>query len=212
MIFVRSKEVLIIALLATMAFAAKKKAKNAAEKAQGAQEITNGSEPAPTEQVETNKVDAIDSMESEAKSEPVEPVQDPNDEKAKAATEETEINGDKANNETTNDIEKNENVQSGYYSKVEKDIENQTVDTATTPSSPPTKERLTLLGLLFFLTSTLTVFGFAVLVISSVYYRAYLKQNKTAPFEAPDALNLFFPKPVNYEYEINNLCSKYLDN
>lgn len=105
-----------------------------------------------------------------------------------------------------------ERTATGYFDQVEKSIINQGVQTASFIIERGIKYRLTLLRLIFFLSSTIAIFGFIVLVITSVYYRICLKQNKCAPFEAPDALRILFPKPVNYEYEINNLCSKYLDN
>ena len=95
---------------------------------------------------------------------------------------------------------------------VVKPVVNEEIEIKQPVQSDQIKERLTFLGLLLFLSSTLTCFGVIVLIFSTIYYRIYLKQNKSAPFETPAFLSLFFPKPVNYEYEINNLCSKYLDN
>lgn len=92
---------------------------------------------------------------------------------------------------------------------VEKNVEN---THSSGNENEPIRYRLTLLGLILFISGTLTAFGAALLIFSSIYYRIYLKENKTAPFEAPDFFNLLFPKPVNNEIEINNLCARYLDN
>lgn len=57
-------------------------------------------------------------------------------------------------------------------------------------------------------------FGFfgsiAVCLLLSCYYRLHLLKNKRAPFNAPKGLKPLFPTPVNYEYEITQLCDKYL--
>lgn len=73
-------------------------------------------------------------------------------------------------------------------------------------------KRQTLFGLLFFLFGTLTIFGCLVLAAAVVYYRQELKRTKQVPFEVPDSLSFLFPNPTNDQIEINNLCSKYLDN
>ena len=49
-------------------------------------------------------------------------------------------------------------------------------------------------------------------LLLSCYYRLHLLKNKRAPFNAPKGLKPLFPTPVNYEYEITQLCDKYLAN
>ena len=49
----------------------------------------------------------------------------------------------------------------------------------------------------------------AVCLLLSCYYRLHLLKNKRAPFNAPKGLKPLFPMPVNYEYEITQLCDKY---
>ena len=49
-------------------------------------------------------------------------------------------------------------------------------------------------------------------LVLSCYYRLHLLKNKRAPFNAPKSLKPLFPTPVNYEYEITQLCDKYLAN
>lgn len=67
-------------------------------------------------------------------------------------------------------------------------------------------------GLLFFICAVLLIGGIFLLILLSVYYRLYMFKKKSAPFEAPRILQMFFPKPMNYEHEITILCSKYMNN
>ena len=50
----------------------------------------------------------------------------------------------------------------------------------------------------------------SVCVLLSCYYRFHLIKNKRAPFNAPRSLKPLFPTPVNYEFEISELCNKYM--
>jgi len=58
---------------------------------------------------------------------------------------------------------------------------------------------------------SMVFFGtFAMCILLSCYYRLQLIRNKRAPFNAPKGLQPLFPAAVNYEYEITQLCDKYL--
>ena len=62
---------------------------------------------------------------------------------------------------------------------------------------------------------TFTMFLLAVVsmcILLSCYYRFHLLKHKRAPFNAPRSLKPLFPTPVNYEYEISELCNKYMTN
>ena len=72
--------------------------------------------------------------------------------------------------------------------------------------------KFSLTGFIMFIISIILITGIICLILLSTYYRIYLFKNKQAPFNAPLILQLFFPKPVNYEHEIAVLCSKYMDN
>lgn len=72
--------------------------------------------------------------------------------------------------------------------------------------------RLTPLGFIVFTSGIIALFIAAVLLLSSVYYRLYLKRNKCAPFDMPTSFSALFPQPTNPEYEMEQLCSRYLDN
>ena len=109
-------------------------------------------------------------------------------------------------------VETVETPKGGFYDRVEKSITAQAIDTTAAIVRRDINYRLTTLGVLLFLSASLAVFGAVVLLLSSAYYRVYVERNKCAPFEVPSTLRAFFPQPVNYEYEINSLCSKYLDN
>ena len=63
---------------------------------------------------------------------------------------------------------------------------------------------------LFFFMSVGVLIVLLGLVILSGYYRMYLYKKKVIPFDAPRFLRMFFPKPMNYEHEISELCSKYI--
>ena len=75
-----------------------------------------------------------------------------------------------------------------------------------TPVFPSKSNSFTFLNVISFL-----FFGtIAVCFMLSCYYRLHLLKNKRAPFNAPKGLKPLFPSPVNYEYEITQLCDKYL--
>lgn len=109
-------------------------------------------------------------------------------------------------------VESVDSPKSGFYDRVEKSIAAQAFDGTAAIVRRDINYRLTTLGIVLFLSASLAVFGAIVLFLSSAYYRIYVKRNKCAPFEVPTTFRPLFPQPVNYEYEINNLCSKYLDN
>lgn len=66
-------------------------------------------------------------------------------------------------------------------------------------------------GFSLFYTFIMLIFAIAsVCVLLSCYYRFHLIKNKRAPFNAPRSLKPLFPTPVNYEFEISELCNKYM--
>lgn len=95
------------------------------------------------------------------------------------------------------------------YNKIENIIEDSESDRNVGTSSPNTKQ--TLSGLIMFLLLSFMITGAAILLVSSYAYRYVMKVNKSAPFEAPRFLQVFFPKP-KYDHEINELCRQYIEN
>ena len=212
MILRRTKEVLILTFLITLTLTTKPKAKTPAQEPIPVSEPTETTQTIPEEQPSTTDIATNTSVEAETKTESVEPAITAGNENAETAPVEQEATQPEGNAAISDDKAATEEVATGYYNKVEKEVINNDIEAEPLVTVNQIKYRLTLFGLVLFLSSTLAFFGLAVLILSSAYYRVYLKQNKSAPFEAPEFLRLFFPKPVNYEYEINNLCSKYLDN
>lgn len=227
------KEVLVFAILITVGATAKAAVDNQYPNPQNDIAYSNVIPLTASDTANENQIDATNSVESKIIEEIVNSSVLPSSETTVPNTD-TTITQDTAII-TVNEADNAQERLTGYYDRVEKEIVvqetqlversatgyfNQVEKSITDQDSQPTsfaldkdiKYRLTLFGLIFFLSSTFVIFGVIVLAFSSLYYRIHLKQNKCAPFEAPDALRLLFPKPINYEYEINNLCTKYLDN
>ena len=52
----------------------------------------------------------------------------------------------------------------------------------------------------------------SLVLYSSSYYKRYMYRNRKPLFNAPRFLHFLYPRPVTYEQEISDLCSKYLEN
>ena len=117
----------------------------------------------------------------------------------KNTMEESEKENDQNAKETNNDIDLMITPENPDESQVTE--EKKVVDFA-----PMKHTSVTLMGVISFV-----FFGtIAVCLLLSCYYRLHLLKNKRAPFNAPRGLKPLFPTPVNYEYEITQLCDKYL--
>lgn len=119
-------------------------------------------------------------------------------ETTKSTVKESETENDENAKETNNDIDLVISPENPEESPAE---EKEPVDLR-----PAKQTSVTLMGVISFV-----FFGtIAICLLLSCYYRLHLLKNKRAPFNAPRGLKPLFPTPVNYEYEITQLCDKYL--
>ena len=99
-------------------------------------------------------------------------------------------------------------LEQGYFNKIENELN------AFLPDFKPSEMKNTnyssLIELFIFLIFTFTISGAFILFVSSVMYKHFMKKNKRAPFDVPEFLRFCFPKP-QYEYDINQLCQKYIE-